>query len=316
MVESSKSPLFFVVGTTATGKSGLAIDVAEQFSGCIFNADSVQLYQRVDIGTAKPSPRDQARAPHHFFDVVEPGGQMTAGEYQELARKQVLELLKSQVVLLVGGSGFYIQAFEKGMMPSPKSPPKILSELTKQLDEQGAQALHDELAAKDPEYATRVNATDSYRVIRALSIIRAEGRSMTEIAKQFEQERKQNVFPVEPIKIGLKLDRELLRERVRRRLEDMVASGLKAEVQSLIEQGHRDWSPMTSVGYKETVQLLEGEISESEWLPLMETSTMQLAKRQRTWFQRDKSITWFDAESERQKAFDFAASQIEKRRAK
>jgi tRNA dimethylallyltransferase len=303
--DSYKYALFFVVGTTATGKSQLAIEACEKLGAAIVNADSVQLYQQVDIGTAKPSLADQQRVPHHLFDIVEPGSQFTAGDYEKLARERVLELLKAQTVFMVGGSGFYLQAFEKGMMPAPKTPPEILQRLQQKLEAEGLESLHQDLERKDPEYATRVSVQDSYRVLRALSIMEAENRTMTEIAKQFESEQKLNRFPVPAVKVGLYLERDELRERVRSRLQQMVARGLKQEVEGLLQQGLKDWMPMTSVGYKQTVQLLEGDIDESDWLPLMETSTMQLAKRQRTWFQRDKSITWFHAVSERAMALDF-----------
>ncbi|MEO0335295.1 MAG: tRNA dimethylallyltransferase, partial [Pseudomonadota bacterium] len=146
--------------------------------------------------------QSERESPHWLFDVVKPGHQMTAGEYHKLARDKVLELLISHHVFVVGGSGFYLQAFEKGMMPSPKTPPEIMQALQLKLESKGAKALHEELKLREPEYALRLNENDSYRVLRALSIMNAENKTMTEIAKQFESEQKSLRFSVEPTKVG------------------------------------------------------------------------------------------------------------------
>ena len=278
----------------------------------IVNADSVQLYQKLNIGTAKPSSEDFNRVRHYLFDCVEPPEQITAGEYHRKARDIVFEELKQQPVFLVGGSGFYVQAFEKGMLPSPKTPPDVLDELNQQLEDKGVDSLFAELEQRDSEYSKRVSRNDSYRVIRALSIMRTEGKSMTEIAKQFAEEQKQKRIPVQPLKIGLQVDRDVLRERVRKRCQGMIEAGLKQEVEELLDKGLKDWAPMTSVGYKETVAHIKGELSETEWLEHMVTSTMQLAKRQKTWFNREKEIRWFNVTSELDQAAKVVSEWLEK----
>lgn len=291
MAESFK--LIFVVGPTAAGKSSLAFQMARKHNGVILNADSVQTYKDLNIGTAKPGPEEFQMVPHMLFDIVDPPARLTAGEYFPRARKALGECLEKQHVFVVGGSGFYIQALEKGMFPVGSSKPELLSKYQTVLENEGAEKLHQLLAEKDPDYAATLPAADSYRVLRALVLVETEGRSMADIQKTFEKQQEISRLKIPFLKVGLNMDREALREKVAQRVEDMVANGLKNEVEGLLARGLEDWHPMSSVGYKETVAYIKGDLKESEWKQQIVTSTMQLAKRQMTWFRRDETIEWF-----------------------
>lgn len=296
MAESFK--LVFIVGPTAVGKSSLAFQLAKKHGGVILNADSVQTYKDLNIGTAKPSATEFEMVPHKLFDIVESPARLTAGEYFPRAREVLNECLTNQHVFVVGGSGFYIQALEKGMFPVGASNPELLASYQKVLEEKGADHLHQLLRDRDPDYATTLPPADSYRVLRALVLVETEKRSMAEIQKSFEEQQEQSRLKMPLLKVGLNMNRESLRERVALRVEDMVANGLKTEVEGLLERGLEEWHPLSSVGYKETISHLKGELGEDEWKAQIVTSTMQLAKRQMTWFKRDEGIEWFQMPGE------------------
>jgi tRNA dimethylallyltransferase len=285
-------PMIFVVGTTASGKSHWASEWAKQFSGAVINCDSVQLYRSLDIGAAKPTPAERAVVPHYLYDYVDEGVTMTAGNY---ARDffACAESLRERCAFVVGGTGFYFQAIENGMYPVRKTPPEIQSEIAEILKTpEGAAKLYEEFRERDPEAAEKIHARDHYRLGRAMELIRAEGKSVTEIQKEFAAKR--TPFPYPLLKVGLAWDREVLRTRVAARTEAMLQSGLVEEVRGLLDRGLGGWSALQSVGYREVLQALE-EKRDREWLRSeISKNTMALAKRQRTWFQRDENIRWFD----------------------
>lgn len=289
---NSQKPVVFIMGTTASGKSGWALDWAQQFKGSIVNCDSVQLYKMLDIGAAKPTKEEMSLAPHYLYDYVEAGETMTAGKY---ARDffPCMESLPERPAFVVGGTGFYFQAIEKGMYPVRQIPPEITREIEESLkSEEGAQALYAEFQRRDPEAAKKIHEQDRYRLGRAMELIRAEGKTLTEIRSEFTEVQKP--FPYPLLKIGITWDREILRQRVRQRTEGMLAAGLIEEVQGLLARGLGTWAPLGGVGYKEVVEYLQGKRSR-EWLVEEVTkNTMGIAKRQRTWFQRDPEVCWFE----------------------
>ncbi len=286
--------LVFIVGPTAVGKSSLAFQLARDNNGVILNADSVQTYRGLNVGTAKPTLDEFKMVPHRLFDIVEPPARLTAGEYFPRAREALKECLEKQHVFVVGGSGFYIQALEKGMFPVGSSNPKLLAKYQSVLEKEGGvEKLYEILKEKDPDYASSLPAADSYRVLRALVLVETEGRSMAEVQQSFEKQQEQYRLKIPLLKVGLNMDRETLRDRVTQRVEDMVANGLKSEVEGLLARGFEGWHPLSSVGYKETVAHIKGELDEPRWKQQIVTATMQLAKRQMTWFRRDESIEWY-----------------------
>jgi tRNA dimethylallyltransferase len=287
--------MIFVVGTTASGKSGWALEWAQKFSGAVINCDSVQLYKSLNIGAAKPTVAERSLVPHYLYDYVSEGETMTAGNFSR-DFFACAGGLKERCGFVVGGTGFYFQALEKGMYPVQKTSPEIQQQIAEILKtDEGAVSLYAEFQKIDPEAAAKIHARDHYRLGRAMELIRSEGRSVTEIQKSFAALQKP--FPYPLLKIGVRWDREVLRGRVHKRTENMLRGGLVAEVQALLDRGLGDWSALQSVGYREVLEYLR-EGRSLEWLAAEITqNTMALAKRQRTWFQRDQQIHWFDGET-------------------
>lgn len=299
--------MVFIVGTTASGKSQWALDLAKEFSGAVINCDSVQLYKSLDIGAAKPSLAERNEVVHYLYDYVPEGETMTAGNYT----RDFFECAASmpeQAGFVVGGTGFYFQAIERGMYPVQKTPPAIQEQIAEILKTpEGAAELYREFESLDPEAAAKIHPADHYRLGRAMELIRHEGRSLTEIQKEFAA--KQAPFPYPLLKIGLRWEREELRKRVQLRTEKMVQAGLVDEVKGLLDRGLGGWSALQSVGYREVLEFLSAEspVRDRQWLvEEIAKNTMALAKRQRTWFQRDENIQWFDGRA----GFETARAQV------
>lgn len=302
--------LLFIVGPTACGKSDFAVELTEALGRAnakrsaglpeIINCDSVQFFDGVDIGAAKPSADLLSRVPHHLIGHVPLGGDYTAGEFRRDALRVLEERARSglRLFLPVGGSGFYVQALEKGMYDVPPIADEIREGIEKELSSHGLGALYRELKTRDPEAALKIKPADRYRIVRALEILRSskDGATLTEIRARFELMRPAPPFGVK--KIGLYRSRDDLRKRVTVRTRLMLEQGLLDEVQSLREKGLERWGPLLSVGYREAQDYLTGRITRDELEPAIITSTMQLAKRQMTWFKRDPSLQWYDIEKD------------------
>lgn len=302
--------LLFILGPTASGKSDIAIEIAERCRPTsILNCDSIQFFDGVEIGAAKPTPKDLARVPHFLIGHRAKGSEYTAGDFRREALKTMAEL-SDRDFLAVGGSGFYVQALEKGMFEVPPVAPEIRETLEAEMVKAGPETLHLELRERDPETASRIQPRDRYRILRALELLRSGTETLTEMRARFERERLP--APFQASKIGLRVDRDRLRERVTLRTRKMLEAGLIEEVAQLRSEGLTNWAPLRSVGYKETQAFLDGEITRAELEPLIVTSTLQLAKRQMTWFRRDSEIRWLNPESERARLIDFAQAIFER----
>lgn len=293
--------LVFVVGPTASGKSGLALSVAKMCGAVIFNTDSLQVYRDLNIGTAKPTEAEMQLAPHRMFSFLDIGQTLTAGEYRKKALEELrqLELQGAKSVLAVGGSGFYINALENGMYElGAVSEETKQAVLTQAQSQEGRKELYHELQGFDLEYAEKINPMDSYRIVRAVEIIREFGEKPSKLREKFAPEK----LPYPVKKIGLRLEREKLRSKIEIRTKSMLEQGFVSEVQNIMSllksQGLTDWAPLRSVGYREVVDYLSGKLPEAELCEAIVQSTMKLAKKQMTWFKRDKEIHWFDAETE------------------
>ncbi len=304
-----KNPVVFVVGATATGKSEWALQMAQKFSGVIFNCDSVQVYKEVEIGTAKASAEERSLVPHHLIDYVEPMKEMTAGQYCRDFFEEMLKIPEGVPVFVVGGTGFYFQAIEKGMYPVAQIPEEIQEAVEKSLETpEGCEALYREMLERDPEAGKKIHPADHYRIGRAVELMRTQNKTLTQIRREFSLRKSE--FPYPLLKIGLNWDREVLRTRILQRTEKMIEKGLIKEVQDLLSRDLLDWLPLASVGYREVIYYLE-EKETKEWLIAeIAKSTHQLAKRQKTWFQRDAEIRWFDGASEYDKAVSLVESFI------
>ncbi len=282
------SPLVLIVGPTGAGKSALGLQLADKFSGAILNCDSLQTYQRLDIGTAKPTVAEMSQVPHFLFDVISPGEVLTAGDFRRMAFEILHRELPRRPLFGVGGSGFYIQALVKGMFDVDKPDPEIESAVRTEAEKIGLEGMFAQLEKMDPVYAGRISRNDSYRVLRALIIIRDSGKTVTELQETFQARE----FPFPLLKLGISPTREELLPLIERRTKDMLSSGLLDEVKALLDEGFTTWPALQSVGYKECVAFLNGEIAEEKLEPLIVEKTMQLAKKQRTWFKRDTEIQW------------------------
>lgn len=293
------SSSIFIVGSTCSGKSHWSLQIADRCPAVIFNCDSVQLYKDLKIGSAQPSDDEMKRHPHYLFDFVTPPNEMTAGEYRRIFF-HTLDQIKDHsppMHLVVGGTGFYFQALEKGLFEIVKVDSRIKKEVEDQLKTpSGLESAYAELAEKDPEAIEKIHRADAYRIGRALEILRSSGRKVSELHR--EQKEKAPVYPEPLLKIGFYFEKEELRIRVKQRTEMMLKQGLLEETEAVIKKGFADWAPLQSVGYKEAVAYLNGEISYDEMKELIGVHTMQLAKRQRTWFKRDSNIHWFHGNSD------------------
>ena len=282
----------FIVGPTGVGKSDLAFKWAKSVDGHIINADSVQCFQSLNIGSNKPSKQLQNEIPHHLFDIVKEGGEFTAGDFRRSALKifKYLDDQRISYAFVVGGSGFYLQALLKGMHPLPTVSIEERNSVMKSFKECGLDFLYKELKDRDPIYADKVHHRDTHRILRAIEILRKTPQTITQMLKGFQP----CFFPYPKIMIGLKCDRNQLRQKVRSRTYKMLKRGLIDEVQILVEKGLTDWPIMQSVGYKQVRLFLEKKIKKEDLLEEIVHATMRLAKKQMTWFRNKYTPYWID----------------------
>jgi tRNA dimethylallyltransferase len=298
-----KSKILFLVGPTATGKTNLAIQIAIQSDAEIINADSVQVYEGLDIGSAKPTPQELKTVPHHLIGYIQKGKDYTSGQF----RKDVFNLIEKypkKNFIIVGGSGFYLKALTTGLYEIPKVPKEIHLEVK----EESNAKLYRELQKVDPESAKIINPNDSYRLQRAMEVYRAFHKPLSFFKNEFIKQD----LPFEHKKIGLKLEREELRSRIRLRVLKMLEDGLVSEVELLLKENLENWKALSSVGYKEVVQMLKGELDPNLLVDEIVKNTMGLAKRQMTWFRKDEEIQWFHALNEIPEALVFGVKYFQK----
>lgn len=283
--------VIFVVGPTAAGKSKLALNLAQKFGGSIINCDSVQFYDRLIVGSASPSIEEKNSVPHYLYNYISPPQEMTAGEFQREFYRLIEQTPELKFPLwITGGTGFYIQALEKGMFNIPEIDPMLKNEIENEIAEFGNEKAYQELIAFDPE--SKIHINDAYRIGRALEVKRQFGIKLSEIS-QLDQNANKNQLPFPYIKIGAAIeDKETHRNLVITRTEQMVKQGMIEETQSLIADGFEHWAPLGSVGYKECVRFVKNEITHEALVSEIINSTMKLIKKQKTWFKRDSDIIW------------------------
>ncbi|MDD5760037.1 MAG: tRNA (adenosine(37)-N6)-dimethylallyltransferase MiaA [Desulfobulbaceae bacterium] len=289
------SPILFMAGPTAIGKTELSLTVAERFGCEIIGVDSMQIYRYMDIGTAKPSPAELDRVPHHLIDYVLPDEEFSASRFVNDCHKAIHQIrAKGRLPLLVGGTGLYFTSLEHGIFSMPTIDPIIRQSLQLELDTPlGRERLVRELQASDPVSAARIHPNDSYRLLRALEIFRATGKVWSVYIAEHRQEKKE-APGLTLLKIGLNREREELYRRIEHRVESMIQTGLQAEVESLLEKGYkRSLQPMQSLGYRHMLHFLEGKWTWEKMIELLARDTRRYAKRQLTWFRADSSISWF-----------------------
>ena len=282
-----------VCGPTGVGKTGFAIELARRFSGQIVGADSMQIYRRMTIGTAKPTAEEQAAVRHHLVDFLEPDQPFDAAAYAREADK-VLAALDAQNILpmVVGGTGLYIKALLYGLFDSRPVDPELRRDLRRQAEKEGPEALHRQLARKDPPSAARIHPNDTYRIIRALEILATTGQPLSELrhGHGFAKPR------YTALQIGLDMPRDALYHRIDQRVELMLSQGLEQEVRALLEQGFDpNLKSMQSLGYRHMVAYLQKRTDRQETVRTLKRDHRRYAKRQLTWFRADPGVHWVQA---------------------
>ena len=288
---SSSSPLIVICGATATGKSDLAIALAQKLGGEIINADSMQVYQGMDIGTAKVPLDERGGIPHHLLDIYPVNQDMTVARYQELARAKVDQLRADGTpAIVVGGTGLYIKSILDDLN-FPDTDPDIRQKITDEAEAIGNEALHAKLAALDPVAALAIPFENVRRVIRALEVIEITGQPYTTNLPREGSTR----YP-DAIQIGLAMDREDLGERINKRVDRMWELGFVDEVEELINHGLLEAkTAQAAIGYAQIIAMKHGVMNEEEAREDTKRATRQYVRRQETWFSRDARITWLSA---------------------
>ncbi|MBF0160451.1 MAG: tRNA (adenosine(37)-N6)-dimethylallyltransferase MiaA [Magnetococcales bacterium] len=284
-------PAIFIMGPTASGKSALALTLAQHFPLEIVNADAMQVYRGLDIGTAKPTPVEQASVLHHLLDLVTPDQHFSVGHYRRLALETIDSCRKRGVIpLFVGGSGLYLRALEQGLSPIPPIDETTLQEqLQREGEAVGWPKMHQKLAAIDPQWAARVMPNDRQRIVRGLSVYQATGLSLSYWHQQTRITAQNQLKPV--LKIILSWDRAVLYQRIEQRFDHMMDHGLLDEVTQLWQHDYpRDLPAMKAVGYRQLLSYLDGNISSlDEAISLAKQESRRYAKRQLTWLRHDHS---------------------------
>jgi tRNA dimethylallyltransferase len=284
-------PLIVVLGPTASGKTALSVALAERFHGEIVNCDSVATYREFEIGTAKPSASERTRAPHHLLDFVDPTGYITAGEYSRLARQTLAEIKsRGNLPIVVGGTGLYLRALLDGLFPGPQRSEQLRERLRQRLEQNGSCYLHRILRRLDSDAAAKIHANDLPKLIRAIEVCLASKQKMTDMWKQ----GRDPLTGFQILRLGLSPDRERLYSRINQRAQQMFDSGLIEETGQLLAKYGEAARPLASLGYKQAVQLLRGEIDTQTALQAAQQAHRNYAKRQMTWFRREPEVVWLE----------------------
>jgi len=284
--------LLVLLGPTASGKSSLAIVLAKQFDGEIVSCDSVAVYREFEVGTAKPSAEQRATVPHHLLDVAAPGEAFTAGEYSRQARAVIADISKrGKVPIVVGGTGLYLRALLEGLFPGPQRSEELRERLRATAGQRGSPWLHRILARLDKASAEQIHPNDAPKLIRAIEVCLASRQPMSELWRDQGRDRLEGYRIV---RVGLNPDREALYARINRRAAEMFEHGLVEETQRLLQRYPQlsAATPFSSLGYKQAVQHLRGELTRDEAITLTQQGHRNYAKRQITWFNREPEVTW------------------------
>ena len=299
-----KRPLVILTGPTAVGKTALSVAFAKAINGEIISADSMQVYRHMDIGSAKVTKEEMEGVPHHLIDVLEPAEEFNVVLFQKMARQAAEEIeSRGHIPILVGGTGFYIQALLYNIDFAENDEDRRLRRSLEEIaKEQGASALYEKLRAVDPESCEIIHANNVKRVIRAIEFYEKTGKNIS----AHNREQRQNISPYRFAYFVLNDDREKIYRQIDQRVDLMMERGLVEEVRALRAMGcSRGMVSMQGLGYKEILSYLEGEISQEEAVYLIKRDTRHFAKRQLTWFKREKEVTWIE-----KNVFDYSSQNM------
>lgn len=283
--------LVVVLGATASGKTSLAVQLAERFSGEIVSCDSVAVYREMEIGTAKPTPAERMRAPHHLLDVVSPDQHYTAGDYSRDARTVLREIAsRNHLPIVVGGTGLYLRALLEGLFPGPPRSEALRERLRKIARRRGENYLFQILNRLDPMSAAKIHPNDVPKIIRAIEVTLQARKPMSSAWKA----GRDCLQGFRILRLGLNPPRAALYARIDRRAAEMFDSGLVEETAPLLGSYGKDCRPLGSLGYKQAAMLLRGEISRAEAIAATQQGHRNYAKRQMTWFRREPEVYWLN----------------------
>ncbi len=284
-----ESPLVVVLGPTASGKTALAMALAEEFTDEIVNCDSVAMVREFDIGTAKPSKAEREQVPHHLFDCVDATQEVTAGEYARQARNVLAEITsRGHLPIVAGGTGLYLRALLEGLFPGPQRSEDLRERLRERVASRGSGHLHKILRRLDSAAAQRVHANDAPKLIRAIEVCLASRQKMSDLW----QKGRDPLRGFRILRLGLDPQRAALYERINQRARKMFEEGLVEETRMLIQKYGAEARPLASLGYKQAVQLLHGELSQEQAVHAAQQAHRNYAKRQMTWFRREPDVQW------------------------
>ena len=293
-----KPPLIAVIGPTATGKTHLGVRLAQELDGEIINADALQVYRRLEIGTDKPPLELRRAVPHHLIDILDPEEPYSAGEFSRRARPLIAEIrARGRTPILVGGSGLYLRAVLEGLSPIPQTEPEVREALEARCRSEGLVSLYQELLKVDPSTARRLAPGDRQRILRALEVVRSSGRPLSD----WIADRPLGGERLNAVKLGLTLPRSILYDRIASRVTDMLERGWVEEVKALLQGGVDPGSPaFQAIGYRQLARHVQGGWSLQAAGDDTIRATRRYAKRQMTWFRREERVRWIPAtESER-----------------
>lgn len=288
-------PYIVVVGgPTGIGKTSAAIKLAQAFGGEIINADSMQIYRYMDVGTAKPTHEEQSQVRHYMVDIVDPDESFDAARFAVMADGHIRELNRQgKLPIVAGGTGLYIKALVNGLFRADPADPEILKKLEKEAAEKGSMVLYERLEKCDPRAAERIHPNDAFRIIRALETFETTGCPISE----YHDKHRFSEQPYRVLKIGLSMEREILYGRINRRVDIMIDEGLLEEVKSLLDRGYsQDLKSMRSLGYRHMVSYINNELPWDEAIRTLKRDTRRYAKRQMTWFRADTELSWIQPE--------------------
>jgi len=281
--------LVVILGPTASGKTALSLALVQRFDGEIVNCDSVAMVREFEVGTAKPGAAERALVPHHLFDAVDPTQYMTAGEYARQARQVLQEIhWRRHLPIVVGGTGLYLRALLQGLFPGPQRSEELRERLRKSAASHGSDYLHRILQHLDLRAAEKVHANDVPKLIRAIEVCLASRQKMSELW----QHGRDALRGFRILQLGLDPNRAALYERINQRARRMFETGLIEETQHLLQKYGPTARPLASLGYKQAVQLLRGELSREQAVQAAQQAHRNYAKRQMTWFRREPEVTW------------------------